>query len=725
MTTPAQDATASSSHPQKFMRYRSVRKSRSTDAALSPLPPPAVPPLPPSSNQTSITRLPSRYHRKVKPATEADHTFPPVPTQDQTPVSHVQRAPNNDSSPVQASGSYVWGQTCDGSRQETRGKTSQKSSQPHARSQGKREETSPGNEPHRRSYEAAREEARLILEGETDRLKILRDQEARRQRRERRAHTEQQAERGPAESTSQAHQTNNTERNTDLQSTESSEQKSRSRSTSKSRRLLIAGALALRGGKKHQRALSAIEPPNQDADGSRHDRVNFDRNDQRKSAPSTNLPAYDAPISAVNSGERRVSVKFKDQSITLPVTPSTTCKEILHSASTIMSGPIDAQRAVLLESFFQLGLERPLRRYERVRDVMNSWDNDTQHHLVVMDEADCAAPGLHAADAPSHEPYGATVQLYHSSKPGKWDKRWVKLWENGQVSVSKHESGIDGINICHLSDFDAYTPTVKQIKKLKPPKKFCFALKSQEKSSMFLNGQNFAHFFCTKEKEVADRWYHAVHAWRSWYLVCMLGEGMVPTTTPGVYPSYARPGTNTSAETTPYILGSFKPLNLDLDMPRPYIERREDYSSSKHSSREIIPRPLIEQIPGRSSTDIQRRISVRGGNLAAKSSREFPPRPGSEGATVKASDDSDSGPFTGTGLLARSGTQRSQGGRRSGRGVSGVAGRPLVELEATSEFADGSLLRKMEVIAAQQGGSGPKIDRNKRREITARVGEGF
>ena len=722
MNTPDQDATASSSQQQKFMRYRSVRRSKSTDATNNPLPPPAVPPLPISANQTSITRLPSRYHRKVKPAIETEHPLPAAVAQNQSPVAPIQRAPSYDSSPVQATGPSTWGQTSDTSRYETRAQTSQRSNQPQGRQGGERGGPPPAYDPPRRSYEAAREEARLILEGQTDRAKDFREQEARRQRREQRAHQENLAGRGHFDSPPQAHQTS---RSRDPQTTESSKQTTRERSTSKSRRLIMAGAMVLRGTKKHQRTLSAIEPQNQDTQQSHHGGVSRDKNDHRKSAPSTGMPAYDAPISAVNSGERRVTVKYKDQTVCLPVTPSTTCKDILYSASTIIPGSINAHRAVLLESFHQLGLERPLRRYERVRDVLNSWDNDTQHHLVVMDEVDCAAPGLNAADAPSHEPYGANVQVYHSSKPGKWDKRWVKLWENGQVSVSKHESGIDGINICHLSDFDVYTPTTKQIKKITPPKKFCFALKSQEKSSMFLNGQNFAHFFCTKEKEVADRWYHSVHSWRSWYLVCMLGEGISPTKTSGMNSSHARPSTNTSTETSPYVLGSFKPMNVDLDTSRPDMERRGDYTSSKHSSREMVPRPLIEQVGGGSSMEIQRRMSVRGGIPAAHSSREFPPRPGSEDTIVKASEDSDSGPFTGTGLLARSGTQRSQGGRRSGRGVSGVAGRPLVELEATSEFADGSLLRKMEVIAAQQGGMGPRIDRNKRREITARVGEGF
>ena len=121
------------------------------------------------------------------------------------------------------------------------------------------------------------------------------------------------------------------------------------------------------------------------------------------------------------------------------------------------------------------------------------------------------------------QPGEVSLQLHHSQRLGCWDKRWITLRADGQVFAAKKE-GVS--NICHLSDFDIYVPTKKQMsRKVRPPKKICFAIKSQQKSSMFLSTENFVHFFCTNDKDLATQWYKAVQEWRSWYLVHVLGEG--------------------------------------------------------------------------------------------------------------------------------------------------------------------------------------------------------
>lgn len=77
--------------------------------------------------------------------------------------------------------------------------------------------------------------------------------------------------------------------------------------------------------------------------------------------------------------------------------------------------------------------------------------------------------------------------------------------------------------------------------------------------------------------------------------------------------------------------------------------------------------------------------------------------------------------FTG-GLLA--GNSRGQGGARTGRGVmtgDRQAKEPMLEVGEERQYAPGSLLERVE---RQDGGSRPIIDREKRREIIAPVGEG-
>ncbi|OJJ06100.1 hypothetical protein ASPVEDRAFT_311838 [Aspergillus versicolor CBS 583.65] len=248
------------------------------------------------------------------------------------------------------------------------------------------------------------------------------------------------------------------------------------------------------------------------------------------SGPDTNAPAIfpgiDAPVSAVNAGERTVVVQYKKDSLRLSVSPSTSAHEILVSASRSIS-EIDPPRFILMESFNASGLERPLRQYEYVREVMNSWAHDAENTLIIV-----PAPSIEALDfldaqnVPTKPPMDATFHIYYSQKPRKWDKRYLTIRSDGQIVLSKKEMAKEQTNVCHLSDFDIYSPTSTFLtQKVKPPKKICYAIKSQQKSSMFLSTENFIHYFATNHRSVADGWYRAVQTWRSWYLVNKLGAG--------------------------------------------------------------------------------------------------------------------------------------------------------------------------------------------------------
>ncbi|KAJ5912687.1 hypothetical protein N7504_001570 [Penicillium tannophilum] len=232
------------------------------------------------------------------------------------------------------------------------------------------------------------------------------------------------------------------------------------------------------------------------------------------------VPGIDAPISAINAGERHVRVQYSDSFVNLTITPSTLVSDLLSSAGEHFP-EIDPKKFILIESFQQLSLERPLRRYEHVRDVMNSWARDTDNSLIIIPPSSMATLNqVNPPQVPSDQPVDTTFYIYHSQRRRKWDKRYVTLRADGQIFISKKENSKDNTNICHLSDYDIYSPSARAIAKdLKPPKRICFAVKSQEKSSMFLLSDNFVHFFCTNDRALADQWYHAVQRWRSWYLM--------------------------------------------------------------------------------------------------------------------------------------------------------------------------------------------------------------
>ncbi|KAI9827688.1 MAG: hypothetical protein M1819_006888 [Sarea resinae] len=317
------------------------------------------------------------------------------------------------------------------------------------------------------------------------------------------------------------------------------------------------------------------------------------------------VPRIDAPVSAVNAGERRVSINCNGTSILLPITPETTPTDLIYSAANVSSQYINPKTSVLLESFDQLGLQRPIRKYEHIRDIMNSWDSDTQNCLILAPSATNGADrDLEAVTVPQQQPGETSAYLHYSQRPGKWDKRWITLRSDGQVVVAKKENGKDATNICHLSDFDIYAPTPHQLsKKLRSPKKLCFAVKSQQKSSMFLSTANFVHFFATGDKALAAAWYKAVQEWRSWYLVNVMGEGSMAKTNAGITSAQrpdSRGGQHVAESNTPYQIGTFKPL---LDLDEIFSHGVGDEPSGGASSRDDAPRSYdTKAFPGRKAS---------------------------------------------------------------------------------------------------------------------------
>lgn len=303
------------------------------------------------------------------------------------------------------------------------------------------------------------------------------------------------------------------------------------------------------------------------------------------------MPAgMDAPISAVNAGDRQVLVECGSSQKVFPVTLTTTPVDIIKSAATCMSERINIKSAVLLEHFVTVGVQRPLRRYEHVRDVMNSWDTDRQNSLLLVDPGTGSSePELSVAGVPQHKPVESSWVLSYSQKVGKWDKRVIALNSEGRITHQKdafkpHQQE----NVCHLSDFDIYTPTQdKMRRRIKPPKKFCFAIKSQQKTGMFESTSNFVHFFCTNDRRTADDFYNAVQGWRSWYLVNVMGEGQKPK--PSVLPTAAEKemgGSYGAAQVhkvgesfdSQHQLGSYKPV-VDMDQ----VEKRPDSKRSANA----------------------------------------------------------------------------------------------------------------------------------------------
>ena len=276
-----------------------------------------------------------------------------------------------------------------------------------------------------------------------------------------------------------------------------------------------------------------------------------------------------------------------ETSVTLPVSTDTTPTAILHSAANLITHKINPETSLLLESYLQYGLERRLRRYERVRDVMNSWDGDTLNALVVIpSDIPENDRDLSLASVPRtpDAPYDFCLQMHHCPRVGKWNKRYITLAAGGQVFASK-KSGAgqgdkDALSLCHLSDFDVYSPTEHQIRKvLEPPKKFCYAVKSQQKSSVFRRGETLCTFSARTTAGVAGE----VPGGRAWVAELVSrqsqdgragscrrcrGLGRRARLGGGSRRGMGRGGVR--GDDTPYAIGSFRPL-MDMEaFNKPY-----------------------------------------------------------------------------------------------------------------------------------------------------------
>ncbi|KAE9971664.1 hypothetical protein BLS_004346 [Venturia inaequalis] len=348
------------------------------------------------------------------------------------------------------------------------------------------------------------------------------------------------------------------------------------------------------------------------------------------------VPLTDAPISASNHGERRVKIQCGKKFIDLPFTSTTSALQLIRSTATVMSECPDPRTSVMYESFTKCGVQRPLRMYEPVRNVINSWDSDAQHSLMIVPSDAGLNNELYKDFAPKERPETQSWWLYYSPKANKWDKRLVTLREDGQIIMAKNEAGKDANNICHLTDFETYTPTQDWKKRVvRPPKKYCYCVKSQQKSSMFEELTNFIHYFCSNDKQVADSFFSTIQSWRSWYIYNVMGEGQVSKgeqkeVKTGTLkdksdePQVARTGNRDSY----YALGTFNTLGLDFQgFAKETPGERPNPKRRSHSFSGDYDRPLatLGMLPGMPSAQEHSRSQNTRQPSVSQKGRNHPP----------------------------------------------------------------------------------------------------
>lgn len=165
---------------------------------------------------------------------------------------------------------------------------------------------------------------------------------------------------------------------------------------------------------------------------------------------------------------------------------------------------------MLFEVANDFGMERPIREFEIVMEIYNSWNSETRVNYFML-KPTRLAPQLAASAIPKSSPtFGGYVEWEY--KRGKWTKRWLELREHS-LWISKRQGNKDAVVICTLANFDAYTVTRVH----KSPKPFIFSVKSVQNMRMFENISDYHHVFSCDATDGAQWLQHILLA-RSYVL---------------------------------------------------------------------------------------------------------------------------------------------------------------------------------------------------------------
>ncbi|KDQ09915.1 hypothetical protein BOTBODRAFT_36729 [Botryobasidium botryosum FD-172 SS1] len=156
------------------------------------------------------------------------------------------------------------------------------------------------------------------------------------------------------------------------------------------------------------------------------------------------------------------------------------------------------------------GMERPIREYELISDILETWNKEVQINAFMVKRTPLAPLLLQTAIPPSLPLGNSWVQW--EGKKGKWSKRWIQLREQS-IFLSKRDNGKDETFLCSLSNFDVYIVTRAQ----KLPKPFMFAVKSTANLSLFENPSDGVHMFCC-DRDQGERLVERILVARSYVL---------------------------------------------------------------------------------------------------------------------------------------------------------------------------------------------------------------
>ncbi|KAJ3298204.1 hypothetical protein HDU79_000092 [Rhizoclosmatium sp. JEL0117] len=191
---------------------------------------------------------------------------------------------------------------------------------------------------------------------------------------------------------------------------------------------------------------------------------------------------------------------YKTVILTSALSTDVVVNELLYLLTSAPSSTfVDDGSYTLFEVCADFGIERALRDWEIVTDVMEAWDPTTQDCVLMLKPyafRNTLVPRCVIGKWPRVE-----GRFDVEIKMGKWKRRWVYLRED-VVYYKDREFDRETV-LCRLNNFDVYTLTTPR---KKATTNYCFALRSTASVTMFEKTEEYIHFFCVENKDQLADW---------------------------------------------------------------------------------------------------------------------------------------------------------------------------------------------------------------------------
>ncbi|KAG0348950.1 hypothetical protein BG004_003433 [Podila humilis] len=233
----------------------------------------------------------------------------------------------------------------------------------------------------------------------------------------------------------------------------------------------------------------------------------------RTTAPQGPLSPAAPAAASVRLVATRIYVQTETDFKSVNLAPNSTALDALHMLQQrgCFGEPGDGRyhdRWTIFEYSKDFLIERPLRDFEVVLDVMKTWEADKDNKMICKSfpaRDELAAKEIIRLVGPAGQasfvrPHG---WVHLETKKSKWVKRYLHATDTA-VYHSKDEKFNGESMLCLLRNFDVYAV---QVPRKKAPTKFGFALKSSDKIHLFETPEDdYIHYVCTDSGDSLREW---------------------------------------------------------------------------------------------------------------------------------------------------------------------------------------------------------------------------